>query len=101
MAHALERRAVIGQIAFGQRAERIRRFQAAPRLGVKIQRHAGAVRGFRQEQFFIQRARVHLSQAIDGAPVRDQKIVHIVRSGRRRTGVPADSAGRVTPRLRS
>ena len=78
MAHAFERRAVIRQIAFGKRVVRIRRLQAAQELGIKIQRHAGAIGRFRQKQFFVQGA-PFIRRGADRAPIGDEKIVHIVR----------------------
>ena len=79
MTDSLERRAVIGQVILGQRAERIGAFQALQYPRFDIQRHPRAVRGFGQQQLFVRSAPP--AAVLDGGErpaVGHQKIVNIV-----------------------
>ena len=58
MADALERRAVIGEILLGQRAQRIGVLQPREHVGIDVQRDARAVRGLGQQQLLVGRALV-------------------------------------------
>ena len=79
MAHSFERRAVVGQIRLGQRAEGIRLLEALEYARIDIERDPGAVAGLREQQLLLGRPLiVDGSHAGERAPVRHQEIVHVV-----------------------
>ncbi len=72
MADAFERRAVVGQVVFGQRADADPRASEPPQQArVQVQRDTGAVRRFRQQQLFVRVARRSLSRCRATAPRAD------------------------------